>query len=145
MSSELDRWEPPAPPATPEFAAGWEASYLSAFPRTIQERASTDRRFRAELLAARHVLVDILRHEAVRRAVEPVQRPIIQRGEVVAYEEQRDNKHLEWMLERLDPDEWNLARKLEVSGRDGEPIRFSFQFGAAPEEIQAEDGDFSEE
>lgn len=122
----------------------WETEYLSAFPRTIQDKASKDPAYMGELLAARHILVDMMRHEAVRRAIVPTQRPIYQRGELLGYEEVRDNKHLEWMLERLDPDEFNLARKLEVTGEGGAPIRFAFNMGDTPDEFEASDAEFEE-
>ncbi len=140
--TELEPWAPPAPPALPEFAEGWEEEYLGAFPRTLQDRARSEPEFRASLLAHRHFLLDILRHEAIRRAIEPKRRPIYQRGELVGWEETPDNAHLQWMLERMEPDEFNLARKLEVTGKGGAPISFAFPMGET--ELEADEGEFEE-
>ena len=50
----------PAPP-------DWEATYLEAFARTYTETQNPERR--AGMLEARHILIDIIRQEAVRRAL----------------------------------------------------------------------------
>ena len=140
---DLTRWEPAKPPPLPEHTSQWELAYFQSFGPDIEEHAKRDKNFANKLLQNRAILSDMLRYEAVRRAIVPVYRPIYQRGQLVGHEEVRDNKHLEWMLERLDPDEFNLARKVEMSGKGGTPIKFAFSMGEGPE-INADDGEFEE-
>ena len=142
MGDEIAKWQAPATPPLPEHTSRWDEAYFAAFGPDIEEHAKRHPEFAERMLAARGVLGDMLRYEAVRRAVVPVYRPIYQRGELVGHEEVRDNKHLEWMLERLDPEEFNLARKLEVSGKGGGAVKFEFQLGESP--LELEEGDFSE-
>ncbi len=143
MSDEIAKWQNPEIPPLPEHTSRWDEAYFKAFGKDIEEHARRDSAFAAKLLEGKEILSDMLRYEAVRRAIVPVYRPIYQRGELVGHEEVRDNKHLEWMLERLDPEEFNLARKLEVSGKGGKPISFAFSMGEGPE-IDADEGEFDE-
>lgn len=137
LEYELTDTEPPLPNGYVAFV--WERWFLNAFiarfgtisqaaeyagvtETMVEARALEAPEFAANLELCRAQLRDTLRHEAIRRALEPERVPIIYRGRVVEYVEKYDNRHLEWLLERLLPEEFHLPSKIDSSGGDGETV-----------------------
>lgn len=140
--NEIAKVEPAEKPTLPVHTQDWEDAYFAAFGNDVMEHAKTDPIFARKMLEGRAVLADMLRYEAIRRALVPVYRPVFQKGILQGYEELRDNRHLEWTLERVEPEEWNLARKLEVSGKGGGPVKFEFKMGEGEIDGDADEGEF---
>jgi hypothetical protein len=70
---------------------------------------------------AYRMMNDALEYEAMRRAVEPNERPVFQRGEMVGVIKEYDTKHLEWLLERRMPERYHIPTRIEFAG-DGEGV-----------------------
>lgn len=74
----------------PEFAAAWEDAMATALGR--------------------------VENEIMRRAMEPTQRPIFSKGELVGHENVYDNKLLLAVARKLNPDEWSEKRQVTLDG-----------------------------
>ena len=122
----------------PEHLDNWEKTYLGAYARSLAE--SNDPAFRAGMAEARHILVDMIRHELLRRAFEPYGTPVFSRGREVGTKWEYDNQLLLKLAERIAPEEFRPTKTVEVRG--GPPIAFRFLAGEDPGEI--EDGEIRE-
>lgn len=101
---------------------------------TIRDRleASPDFQFSYNWVLSR--LKDMVRKEVFRRAVEPTERPVYNRGILVGKILDWDTKHLEWVAERLIPEEFHLPSRIE-GGMDGEgTVRFKLELGPGVKE-----------
>lgn len=96
---------------------------------TVTRRREDDLTFRTLLEQAEDEIRDLVRHEVFRRALEPSQRPIFQRGEMVGTIEEYDNRHLEWLAERFLPEEFHLATKIELTAPNKGDGAFTFRMG----------------
>lgn len=125
----------------------WEERYLTAFPAAWKTRCDNDPDFRAAVLASQGVLSEMLRFEAFRLIFDPPARPIIQRGTIVGWDTPGPNiKHLHFMLERVNPEEFHLATRFEYGGGDA-PGAFKFAMGETTLELgpgDIEDADETE-
>lgn len=140
---------------TPE---SWERLFLEAYlgeygtitkaaraagvsPKTVQARAKASPAFRARLDAARDVLKDTVRYEILRRALEPSERPVFQRGVLVGVIQEWDNKHLQWVAERMIPEEFHIPTRIEVAGEGEGTVNFKLQLSDKAIEADSDDGD----
>ena len=113
--------------------ANWEDHFMLAYPPAWQKRAANDPEYAKELASAQRVIAELVRYEAFRLIFDPPRRPVFQRGKQVGWEEKRaDPKHVQWMLERIDPESFHLATKFELSGHSA-PNAFKFQMGEVHE------------
>lgn len=96
--------------------------------KKLATRLTNDTIFKTLYDEANEQIRDLVRHEILRRALEPTERPIYQRGEMVGTIQEYDNRHLEWLAERLMPEEFHIATKIELTGK-GDGSAFSFQLG----------------
>jgi hypothetical protein len=87
----------------------------------VKERAKAEPTFKMMLEQAYRMMNDALEYEAMRRAVEPNERPVFQRGEMVGVIKEYDTKHLEWLLERRMPERYHIPTRIEFAG-DGEGV-----------------------
>jgi hypothetical protein len=94
----------------------------------VEERARESEVFSHQMELCRQVLRDQIRHEVIRRALEPEKEPIISHGRIIAYKDKWDNQHLRWVAERLLPQEFHIPSKLEGANSDGE-ITFRMELG----------------
>ncbi len=76
-----------------------------------------DPTFALEVEEARDAALGRVEAEIVRRAVEGVQRPIFQKGELVGHEPVYSDHLLLRLAQRLDPSSWTDRQKVEHSGR----------------------------
>lgn len=89
---------------------GQAARKAGVHERTVMRRREESPRFEALYQAAQAAIDDALEYESLRRALEPNERPIFQRGKLVGVVREYDTKHLEWLLERRMPERYNLNR-----------------------------------
>jgi hypothetical protein len=129
-----------------EHAQGWRERFLESFSAEVQERAKTDKSLLPAVDVARGVLLQMLEEEAWRLVFEPPQRPVYQRGELVGFEPMVQTKHIQFMLERHIPERYHLASRTELTGAGGQPLKFTFNMGDAPGELdgEAEDAEYEE-
>lgn len=137
----------------------WVKNYVDAWPqnyystaRTLKAIGLNARRFDARrkhdpvfatLLEQLHEDArDTIRTELVRRALEPSERPVYHKGELVDTILEYDNRHLEWLAERLMPEEYHLPLRVElVRPQDAD---FNFRMGETDEPLQLPPGDITE-
>lgn len=91
----------------------------------VRRRERESPRFRQNLAQCREILRDTVRYEIIRRALEPSVRPVFHQGKQVGEIQEWDTKHLEWVAERLLPEEFHLPTRIESQG-DGE-VEFKLQ------------------
>ncbi len=102
----------------------------------VNRRVKESPTFKKQLEAARTVVKGIVDYEIIRRAVEPYDRPVFQRGELVGYIQEWDNKHLQWVAERMSPELYNLPTRIEFAGETDGAINFRLDLGTrAPEQL----------
>lgn len=136
----------------------WEKDFLEAFindygivgkaaqsagvhPNAVATRARNSKRFSDLYDAAKRMVDDTLEFENVRRALEPNERPVFQRGVLVGVVREWDTKHLEWLLERRMPEKYHLPTRIEFGqGTDG-AINFKLSLGDTPGELGTGDDD----
>lgn len=136
MAEDLVPWQPPEPPKQIEYLE----VYQKAFARTFDE--AQDPKVQEGMLRAKYVLEDMLRQKAIDLIFNPVPREVYQRGELVGYETKApDTKLLQWVLSWLNPQEYVVANKTEVTGGIE---HFQFNMGEPATEIEAETGDWDE-
>lgn len=117
------------------------ARSIGVHPRAIEMRCKQSPRFKALYEAAQQMVKDTMRYEAMRRALEPTERPVFQRGELVGVIQEWDTRHLQWMLERMIPEEFHLPTRIEFgSGGDG-AVNFELKLGDSPPELNPGDDD----
>ena len=109
--------------------------------KTVQARRNTDIVFDELMRDAEESIRDTVRHEIFRRALDPNERPIYQRGEIVGTVQEYDTKHLEWLAERFMPEEFHIATKIELLNPGGGPADFTFRMSESDE---IEDADVRE-
>lgn len=126
--SEMQKYTAEGPPEE------WEKSFLEAFvneygiegkaarsigvhPNAIKNRCKNSPRFREMYDEAQRMVDDTLEFESVRRALEPSERPIYQRGQLVGTIQEWDTKHLEWLLERKIPERYHIPTLVEFGGK----------------------------
>ena len=103
----------------------------------VQGILDQDPLFRAIKAAADDEIRDAVRSEVLRRAIEGHERPIYQRGEIVGHVTEYDTRHLEWLAERLLPDEYHLATRVElVSGNTDGAVVFQLNSGEDIEDAE---------
>lgn len=141
-SYKLNQKEPPD--ENGYIAYSWERIFLNAFltkygtitksatdagvtEQMVIERAKEEPTFAWRLEYCREQLRDSIRHEVIRRALEPVEKPIYNRGKLIAVEYVWDNRHLQWVAERMLPKEFHLPSLIE-SGGDGD-VNFRLELG----------------
>lgn len=112
-----------------------EAAGVSS--RVVEHRAKTSPMFKMQLDAARELIRGMTRYEIIRRALEPSQRPVFHRGEIVGYIQEWDNKHLQWVAERMMPEEFHLPTRIEFAGDHDGAINFKLDLGGRVPEIEA--------
>lgn len=95
------------------------ARVAGVHPKAIARRRQDDTVFAELMTQVEDEIRDLVRHEVFRRALEPTERPIFQRGEMVGTIQEYDNRHLEWLAERFMPEEFHLSTKIELSGTAG--------------------------
>lgn len=95
------------------------AEYAGVTLEMVERRAAESAVFRLQLELCREKLRDTIRHEVIRRALEPERTPVFSKGRVIGYVEKWDNRHLEWVAERLLPEEFHLPSRVEA-GSGGE-------------------------
>lgn len=103
---------------------------------TVARRRQNDTVFDELMTQAEDQIRDLVRHEVFRRALEPGERPVFQRGEMVTTILEYDNRHLEWLAERFLPEEFHLATKIELTAPGKGPVDFTFRMGDSEEEIE---------
>lgn len=82
-------------------------------------RAQESQTFAHRLNYNKNLLKDMVNKEMFRRAVEPNEIPIYQRGVLVGKRLEWDTRHLEYVAERLMPELWHLPTKIESGQGDG--------------------------
>ncbi len=106
-------------------------------------RLKQDRIFAALWEETQEHFKDTLRQEAIRRAIEPNIRPVYQGGIEVGTIAEWDNRHLEWVLERVLPEEFHLPTRVELTaGKDSD---FVFRMGEAEPALELPPGDTQEQ
>lgn len=103
----------------------------------VNMRAKRSESFKLQLEAAREVIKGTVDYEVIRRAIEPYERPIYQRGMLVGYVKEWDNKHLQWVAERLSPEKYHLPTRIEFAGDSDGAINFKLSLGTRSPELEA--------
>ena len=116
---------------------GKAARAAGIHPNAVTARAKESPRFNALFTAAQNVVRDTLEFENVRRALEPNERPIFQRGQLVGVVREYDTKHLEWLLERLYPEKYHIPTRVEFGTGQSDAISFRLSLGEQPPELEA--------
>lgn len=131
-----------------KFAEAWPRNYFS-LGTTCRAIGINIRRFQTRLrddpiFAALHEDLanharDTVRAELTRRALEPSERPVYHKGELVDTILEYDNRHLEWLAERLMPEEFHLPLRVEFARPDD--ADFTFRMGEADHVLELPPGD----
>lgn len=141
----LDEKEPPDPDEGGYEAYCWERQFFNGFllrygtigeaakaagvtEEIVSLRVRTEPVFAKRLEICRTQLKEQLNREIMRRALEPSRKPVIFRGKIVAYVEEWDTRHLEWVAERLMPELWHLPMRIGEGQGDGE-TSFKLELG----------------
>jgi hypothetical protein len=121
-----------------EYAViGKAARAAGVHPNAVEARRKASPRFDALYSAAMNMLDDALEYENVRRALEPSERPIFQRGKMVGVVQEFDTKHLEWLLERRYPEKYHIPTRIEFAGHNADAVAFKLRLGDQPPELEA--------
>lgn len=119
-----------------KFLAAWPENYFAVgptcqaagvHPRTFHARLKHDSTFAALYDDLVDQAKDAIRSELHRRAIDGIERPVYQGGRVVGSITEYDNKHLEWLAERLMPEEYHLPLRIEFARPD--EADFVFRMG----------------
>lgn len=105
---------------------------------TVRRRERESLRFRQNLATSREILRDTVRYEVLRRALEPSERPVFHQGRQVGVIQEWDTKHLEWVAERLLPEEFHLPTRIESAAHDGD-IKFTLELNPGKAEEPPEE------
>lgn len=111
--------------------------------RTVKKRVVDYPAFKERLATAKELVKeevkDRIRYENFRRAFEPQRKPIYQRGVYVGEEMVWDNKHLEWLSERMLPEEFYMPARIEFGADAGDgSIHFKLQLNPGQQDEDAE-------
>lgn len=107
--------------------------------QVIERRQRESVRFAAMLARAEAMVDELLEFESLRRALEPNERPIFQRGQLVGVVKDWDTRHLEWVLERRMPEKYHLQSRIEFGASDSD-VTFKLALGdSEPAELEAGD------
>lgn len=85
---------------------------------------------------ANTIWLDAVEYELHVRVTDGTRKPVHQRGAIVGYVREVDNRLLQWYLERLAPEKYHLATRFEMSGADA-PEAFKFAMGEKPLEVES--------
>jgi hypothetical protein len=103
----------------------------------VDQRARESLPFHYQLELCRERMRDAVRHEVIRRAMEPERVPIFSRGKIVGYHDKYDNRLLMWLAERMMPEEFHIPSKIEGANGDGElAFRMELSPGKASDQEQ---------
>jgi hypothetical protein len=128
-----------------EKAEKWEAKFFEALltehaivgraakaagvsVQVIERRRRESVRFAAMLDRAEAMIDEALEFESLRRALEPNERPIFARGQMVGVIKEWDTKHLEWVLERRMPQKYHLPSIADQGSREAN-VTFKLALG----------------
>jgi hypothetical protein len=112
--------------------------------QVIERRAKESTRFALMLDRAERVVDDILEFESLRRAIEPNERPIFQRGQLVAVTKDWDTRHLEWVLERRMPEKYHLQSRIEFGAKEAD-VTFKLALSDTEPTPEIEAGEITDE
>lgn len=102
--------------------------------KTARARLQEDPVFRTLKTQCDNALLEALETEAYLRARDGTERPIYQQGRLVGKVREIDNRHLEWLLERLAPEKYHLGTRIELAN-PGQTAAFTFRMGEEPLEL----------
>lgn len=106
--------------------------------KMVEERMREEPIFVERLHECEEYLKDMVRQEIFRRAIEPVEVPIYQRGILVGKKLEWDNRHLEWVAERLLPNEFHLPSRVEFQGDSDGAMEFKLEIAPNKDEKKKE-------
>lgn len=118
------------------------AEAAGVHPETVKARIARDTVFATLFDAAKDRWKDAVRAELNRRAITPSERPVYHKGELVDTILEYDNRHLEWLAERLMPEEFHLPLVVQFVG--GDDADFTFRMGEADLPLELPPGDVIE-
>lgn len=126
------------------FSIGRTCDAIGIARRSPKNRCSKDPVFAALYDEMMEQARDTIRYELNRRAIEPSERPIYQGGILVDTVLEYDNRHLEWLAERLMPEEYHLPLRVEFARPD--EADFTFRMGEAddPSALELPPGDVTD-
>lgn len=109
---------------------GKAADAAGVHENVVLTRARDNPTFKMMLDQAVRMIDDAMEHEAMRRALEPTERPVYQRGQIVGIVKEWDTKHLQWMLERRIPEKYHLQTRVEFAGSSEGVLDFKLELGS---------------
>ncbi len=115
------------------------ARHAGVHPNTVKRRLNDDLLFATLIDQANQELLEALEAEAYRRAKDGTTRPIYQAGEKVGEVQDIDNRHLEWLLERLNPEKWHLPTRIELTNPAGTQDGTAFTFHMGEHTLNAQE------
>lgn len=121
------------------FSIGRTADAIGIARRSFKHRRDNDPAFAALVDEAMEQFRETIEGELVRRALEPSERPVYHKGELVDTILEYDNRHLEWLAERLMPDKYHLPLVVQFVG--GDEADFTFRMGEAEPALELPPGD----
>jgi hypothetical protein len=119
---------------------GKAANAAGVHPNKIKARAKESPAFKLMYEAAERAVNDMLDFEVMRRALEPSERPVYQRGKLVGVIREWDNRHLEWVAERRMPQKYHLPTRVEFAGDADGAIAFKLELNPGSQEEDREEG-----
>jgi hypothetical protein len=111
-------------------------AHAGVHPNAVKKRLADDALFRALKQQADEALLEALEFVAFKRAKNGTQRPVFQHGEIVGHVNEVDNRLLQWLLERLAPEKYHIATRIEHVNPDT-PGAFTFRLGDRAPELEA--------
>lgn len=92
------------------------------------DRLENDMAFATLVDTANEEIRDAIRSTMLDHALNGVEKPIVARGQIIGYIREYDHRMLMWLAERFMPEEFHLATKFELTGKNL-PGAFSFALG----------------
>lgn len=139
----------------------WAARFLAAYPqnfgvigksciaagigrKVFYNRLEREPAFRAIFEQAVKEFDELLEYVAWDRAVNGTERPVYQGGHEVGRVREVDNRHLQWMLERRNPEKFHIPLRVEFAKPD--EADFVFRMGEAddPATVELPRGDVTD-
>lgn len=108
--------------------------------QVIERRRRESIRFSQMLDRAEAMIDEALEYESLRRALEPNEKPIFARGQMVGVMREWDTRHLEWVLERRIPEKYHLPSRVELGTRESD-VTFKLALGDQEPTPELEAGD----
>lgn len=124
------------------FSVGRTCDAIGIARRSFKHRRTNDPAFDALVEEAMEQFRETVRAELTRRALEPSERPVYHKGELVDTILEYDNRHLEWLAERLMPEEFHLPLVVQFVG--GDEADFTFRMGEEDHTLELPPGDVQE-